>query len=196
MKINRRIIRAVLVYAVYILGLGLLQTILSDRVAILNAKPDLTLVLAVLAGYLFGQRDGIAIGLLAGFMRDALAGRGLGLGMLLLMYAGLTAAVAFRGFFRRNISLGLILVILETVIYHLMITFLTFAVPVLPGVAYTLPGLYQHMLQILPGALITNTLAGIPLILLLYFAGPYRRGGRPEEDDEERDVGDSLWQMK
>ena len=88
-----------MVYAVYILGLGLLQTILPDRAAILGVKPDLTLVLAILAGYLFGQRDGMAVGLLAGFMRDALAGRGLGLGMLLLMYAGLFAAVAFRRFF-------------------------------------------------------------------------------------------------
>ena len=60
MKINRRIIRTVLVYAVYILGLGLLQTILPDRAAILGVKPDLTLVLAILAGYLFGQRDGMA----------------------------------------------------------------------------------------------------------------------------------------
>ena len=69
MKPSREMVRAVLVYTACILGLSLIQTTLPDGFSVMDARPDLTLVLAVLAGYLFGRRDGIIVGLLAGFMQ-------------------------------------------------------------------------------------------------------------------------------
>ena len=195
MKINKKTTRAILTYTAYILVLGILQTTLPDAISILGAGPDLTLILAVLCGYMFGLRDGLTVGLAVGFFRDMLAGRVMGLGMLLLMYAGILASVAFRRFFRRNVALGIIQVFLATLIYEIVITGLTFILPLLPDVIHSMELLTRHFLDHLPGALIANGLASIPLMLLLYFAGPYRRGTYQDETDESI-VGDSLWQVK
>lgn len=195
MKSTRGMIRVLAVYALIVPAAGLVQTTWPAGLTIMGTIPDLLLVLAILSGYLFGRRDGLVIGLAAGFIRDALAGRSMGLGMLLLMYAGLLASVTFRKLFRRNIPLGLVLIILTTVLYHMLITLMTFIMPVIPDVAYSLPVLLEHMWKILPGSVLGNVLAGIPMILLLYFAGPYRRGSR-NVNDEQTIAGESLWQTK
>lgn len=195
MKLNGAIIRTIVVYAAYILIFGLLQATLPAGFAIMGAKPDLTLVLAVLCGYMFGSRDGMIVGLLTGFYRDLLAGRVLGLGMLLLMYAALFASVAFHQFFRRNILMGLVQVVTATVIYEVVITGLTYILPMLSDVTYDLENLFHYMLAGLPGVLLANLIAGAPSIFLLYFFGPYKRGSR-KDDHEDSIVGDSLWQAK
>lgn len=195
MRINKIALRAILVYAVYILLLGMLQVTLPGAISILGARPDLTLILAVLSGYMFGQRDGLVIGLFAGFFRDMLAGRAIGLGMLLLMYLGLLASAAFRRFFRRNVLMGFVQVILATVVYQVLTTLMSYILPVLPDVTYSLENLFSHMLKMLPGALLINGAASIPLIFLLYFWGPYQRG-RTRDHDDETIVGDSLWQAR
>jgi len=195
MKINKITVRAILIYSAYILILGMLQTNWPAGISIMGTRPDLTLILAVLCGYMFGQRDGLAVGLAAGFFRDTLAGRTLGLGMLVLMYAGMLAAVAFRRFFKSNVALGIVQVFMATLIYEFLITGLTFILPMLPDVTYSLEILTRHFLDRLPGVLLVNGLASIPLMLLLYFAGPYRRGTH-QDDADESIVGDSLWQVK
>jgi rod shape-determining protein MreD len=195
MKLNKVIVRAFLVYAAYVLVLGLLQVTLPAGLAIWGARPDLTLILAVLCGYMFGSSDGMAVGLAAGFFRDMLAGRALGLGMLLLMYAALLASVAFRRFFRRNVLMGLAQIALATIIYQILITVLTFILPMLPDVNYSLGHLFGDMLAGLPGVFLANMLAGVPLIFLLNFLGPYQRGSRRDDPDDSI-VGDSVWQVE
>jgi rod shape-determining protein MreD len=160
-----------------------------------GAKPDLTLILAVLCGYLFGQRDGMFVGLAAGFFRDMLAGRVLGFGMLILMYAGLIAAVAFRQLFRRNIAFGIVQVFLATVVYELSLSVLNFILPMLPDVNISIDFLLRQFFARLPGAVLANVLASIPLMLFLYYLGPYKRGSHQEVKDESI-VGDNLWPAK
>lgn len=118
MRMNKATLRLILVFSAYIIFTGMLQVTLPSSFAIWGAKPDLLLVLAVLSGYMFGQRDGIIVGLAAGFFRDIMAGRALGLGMLLLMYSALFASFAFRRFFRRNFLMGLAQVAMVTVLYQ------------------------------------------------------------------------------
>lgn len=195
MKMNKTIIRAVLTYAAYVLVLGLLQTSLPDQVRIMGAKPDLTLILAVLCGYLFGQRDGMIVGLSAGFFRDMLAGRALGLGMLILMYAGIIASVAFRQFFRRNVALGLVQVFMATIVYEVLMSGLNFILPMLPDASINMDLLIRQLLARLPGAVLINVLASVPLMLLLYFLGPYSRGTHQDVKDETI-VGENLWPAK
>ncbi len=195
MKENKVIIRAIIVYTLYVLGLGLLQVTLPHSVALFGARPDLTLILAVLAGYMFGSNDGMIIGLAAGFLRDMMAGRALGLGMLLLMYAGLLASVLLRKFFRRNIIMGLVQIIIATVFYQILITVLHLILPMLPDVTFNVGLMAFRMLQNLPAQLLVNSAAGIPMILLMTFMGPYRRGSR-RDDPEQSIVGDSLWHIR
>ena len=194
MKKNRALIRIVLVYAVYTLGLGLLQVTLPDPVSFGGQRPDLTLILAVLVGYMFGGADGFAIGLAAGLMRDLLAGRSLGLGMLILMTLGMLASILFQQLFRRNILLGLVQIIIFTVVYEGLITVFSFLIPMLPGVTHHLSSLVQSVLDRLPAQLLVNVLAGIPLIFLLAFLGPYHRGSRSDDPDDAI-VGDSVWRV-
>jgi len=195
MKINRALIRTIMTYTAYILVLGLLQTSLPARVSLMGAKPDLTLILAVLCGYLFGQRDGMIVGLSAGFFRDMLAGRTLGLGMLILMYAGLIASVAFRQLFRRNVALGLVQIFIATIVYEVLMSGLNFILPMLPDVSINMDFLIMQLAARMPGAVLINVLAGVPLMLLLYFFGPYSRGTHQDVKDETI-VGENLWPSK
>lgn len=194
MKKNRVMIRAVLVYSAYVLVLGLLQVTLPDAVSLGGCRPDLTLILAVLGGYMFGSADGFAVGLAAGLMRDLLAGRSLGLGMLLLMILAMLASALFQQLFRRNILLGLVQIIIFTVVYESMITLITFLVPLQTGVTHSLADLVRAMAGRLPAQLLVNVLAGFPLIFLLAFLGPYRRGSRSDDPDDAI-VGDSIWRV-
>ena len=195
MRMNKATLRLILVFSAYIIFTGMLQVTLPSSFAIWGAKPDLLLVLAVLSGYMFGQRDGIIVGLAAGFFRDIMAGRALGLGMLLLMYSALFASFAFRRFFRRNFLMGLAQVAMVTVLYQFVITCLQLIVPMLPGVSYSLTDLFRLMINGLPSFLLVNILAGIPMIFLLNYLGPYQRGSR-NDDPDDAIVGDSLWQVK
>ncbi|MCK9251283.1 MAG: hypothetical protein GX821_10385, partial [Clostridiaceae bacterium] len=186
--------RRILVYALYIAVCSLLQVTLPDSAALLGASPDLTLVLAVLCGYMFGTGDGLVIGLAAGFMRDLLAGRTLGLGMLLLMYAGIASSVLLHRFFRRNILFGLVLVAFFTAAYAAVLVLLTYLVPPLPDVVYPIGELLERARQALPGQVLANLAAALPLIFLLALLGPYRRSGRGDEPDGTI-MGDSLWRV-
>ncbi len=194
MTLNRIKIRAVLVYGIYVVMLNMLQVTWPSNLTIAGSLPDLSLILAILCGYMFGSHDGLIVGLVAGFLRDMLAGRALGLGMLFLMYGSLLASVMFRRFFRRNILLGLVQIGLITILYEALIICLSFALPMLPDVSPSFPLLFKQMLWNLPGQLLVNLLAGGPLIFLLYFLGPYQRGSR-KDDSEDSIVGDGLWRV-
>ena len=191
---NRALWRQIIVYSLYVGILSLLQVTLPARVSLWGCRADLTLILVVLAGYMFGSADGFIIGLAAGLMRDLLAGRALGLGMLLLMYFGLAASLLLRRFFRRNIFFGLVQIAFFTVLYDLLLVLITFLVPPLADAPYSLPFLVDRLMQSLPGQVLVNLVAGVPLIFLLAFLGPYRRSSRGD-DPNETIMGDSLWRV-
>ncbi len=195
MPVNKKQKRAVLVYAIYVIVLGLAQAMWPDSLSVLGAKPDLTLVLAVLCGYMFGLEDGILVGLSAGFIRDALAGRSLGLGMLLLMYAALIASVLFKRQFNRSLPMGLVQILIITVLYQVVLTGSTFLFPMLSGVAYNLTDLLLDSIDKLPGMLAANLITSVLLIFLLRYLGPYRRGSRMD-DPEQTILGGSVWQVE
>jgi rod shape-determining protein MreD len=191
---NKAFWRQIIAYTLYTGVLSLLQVTLPVSVALWGRRPDLTLVLAVLAGYMFGSADGFVIGLAAGLMRDMLAGRALGLGMLILMYFGLAASVLLRKFFKRNIVFGLVQIAFFTVVYEFIIVLITFLVPTLADLPYSLQFLMYRLPQILPGQILVNMAAGVPLIFLLAWLGPYKRSNRGDDPDETI-MGDSLWHV-
>jgi rod shape-determining protein MreD len=192
---NRAVWRKMTVYGLYIILLSVLQVTWPDSAVIFGSRPDLILILVVLSGYLFGMVDGFIVGLASGFMRDMFAGQTLGLGMLLFMYIGLAASVLLRRFLRRNILLGVIQVVLFTVIYSIVLDLLTFWVPPIVDAPYSLTFLLQFSGQRLPGQCLVNALSSIPVIFLLAWAGPYKRGQRLHES-EDHVMGATLWRVE
>lgn len=179
-------------YAVLIAACALLQVFWPRNWLLLGARPDFTLVLSVLSGFLFGVGDGIAIGLAAGYVRDALAGRGFGMGMLLLMYAGICGAILFRRRFRRQFFFALALVGVATVLYQAVILGLDYFFPMIPDITPSGHTLILSTLRVGGGALALNLAAAALMFQLLLHAGPYRKDYL-EGDNSEVLTGDHIW---
>lgn len=184
--------RQISVYGVYILLFSLLQVSWPRDWLLLGVRPDFMLVLCVLSGFLFGLDDGIVVGLLTGYMRDVLAGRVFGVGMLLLMYAGVCGAALFRRRFRRQMFFALILVALVTALYAAVIFGLDLLFPMIPDIDPSMKTLVEMTVRTTLGSLVLNVLSGIPILLLLLHAGPYKKG-QLSSGNTEMLTGDQVW---
>ena len=189
---RRARLRQVSVYGVYILLFSLLQVSWPREWLFDGTRPDFMLVLCILSGFLFGLDDGIVVGLLTGYMRDVLAGRVFGVGMLLLMYAGVCGAALFRRRFRRQMFFALILVALVTVLYAGIIFGLDLLFPMIPDVVPSVKSLFERSVQTGLGSLVLNVLSGIPILLLLLHLGPYKKG-QLNSGNTEMLTGDQVW---
>ncbi|MDD2533573.1 MAG: hypothetical protein PHC86_02595 [Eubacteriales bacterium] len=185
-------LRPIIIYTIYIILFAVIQVTALRDVRILGERPDLTLVLAILTGYLFGIGDGLAIGLAVGFLRDMLAGRTIGLGMLILMYAAMLSHVLLRDFFRRKTWMGLIQVLLVTVIYEVLLMFLSWFFPMLPDQVPQLGQLFAHLIVRLPIQGLLNVAVAVPMIWLLRYHGPYDPRVL-REDLDDGSTGEGKW---
>jgi len=185
-------LRSILIYALYVIAFAIIQVTALRDVQILGERPDLTLVLAILTGYLFGIGDGLAVGLAAGFLRDMLAGRSLGLGMLLLMYAAILAQYLFRNFFRRKTWMGLLQVLFITVLYEITLVLLSWFFPMLPDQIPSLSELFSHLLVRLPIQGLLNVAVAVPTLILLRYRGPYDPRVL-REDLDDGSTGEGKW---
>ncbi len=184
--------RQVGVYGFYILLFSLLQVSWPRGWVLFGARPDFMLVLCVLSGFLFGLDDGMFIGLLTGYLRDALAGRVFGAGMLLMMYAGILGAVLFRRRFRRQMFFALVLVSMVTVLYSAVIYGLDMLFPMIQDVSRQAESHLIRSAWTSAGSLALNILSGIPILLLLLHLGPYKKG-RMDSSKTEMLTGDQVW---
>ena len=103
---SRSVVRKIAIYALYIVLAVLLQTSWPAALAIAGVRPDLALILAAVSGLLFGAKEGAIVGLCCGFLLDAQAGRLIGLGMLLLMLAGVVPVLLLRSMPQRPLLLA------------------------------------------------------------------------------------------
>ena len=102
---QRKLIRKIVVYAVYILLLSSLQVSYPNRLGFGGQTADITFVFVVLTGYFYGFKDGVIVGLIMGLVRDCLAPIAIigidgtvhvtaGIGMLVMFLAGAVASAA------------------------------------------------------------------------------------------------------
>ena len=192
MRVRQSAIRPMVIYAIYVVSFAVLQVTILQDFRVFGEQPDLTLILAVLTGYLFGLSDGIMVGLAAGFLRDMLAGRGLGLGMLLLMYAAMIAHWMFRDFFRRKTWMGVFQVLFITLIFEFVLVMLSWFFPQIPDQIPPFRGLMAQMMARLPIQSALNMLASIPVLLLLRYRGPYDPRVL-REDLDDGSTGEGRW---
>jgi hypothetical protein len=162
------------------------------------------LVFVVLSGYLFGTKDGIVVGLIVGMFRDYFSGpviRGLdgspvavlGIGLLAFFYIGLLSSLMFRKRFRRKYNLAVLQVILISVIYYLLGHIISFVYLTLSHNIDSYYSLKYILLTSVALQVVVNVIAAVPLLLLLRFVGPYKKGIRSGLVDGYS-VEDRRWQ--
>ncbi|MDI9470097.1 MAG: rod shape-determining protein MreD [Bacillota bacterium] len=185
-EIRRSRMRRLLVYILWLLSMGLLQTVWPP-LGRLGFKPNFLLALASLSGFLFGGGDGLWIGLIAGFMLDFFHGRAIGLGMLVLMLGGILAS----RFLRRRASRNIVFALLAVAIVQVLFTLASHAAILLTLWLADLPLPQPEplpLLEELAGPVLPTLLAAAPMYVLLYFVGPYRRRSRSNTIDMRVDA--------
>ena len=188
-------IRQIVLYTVYILFFSTLQVTFPGVFSFRGQTADFMMVFVIITGYLFGSTDGAVIGLIVGFLRDMLASSTLGTGMMLLLYVGILSSILFSRQYHSRVALGFIQVLLITLAYKIIGHILFFAVPLVLEHDRSYLSLGTIVLDsILPQALV-NLLAAVPIILLLRFAGPYRKGYVRASEDR-RNPREDAWQIR
>jgi len=197
------LIRKILVYAVYILLIASFQVTFPRVISFGGQVADLMLVFTVLSGYLYGFKDGAVIGVAMGILRDYYASPAItgidgkpvvtcAIGLLVLFLAGTVGASFFTVKMKRNTLFAFAAVAFFTLCYktagHLAFFFWH---RLALGTTYNLTFGDIILHSILP-QLLLNFVAAVPLILLLKFAGPYKKGINTALIDEEKG-GEQLW---
>ena len=201
---TRSRIRKIVVYAVYIILLSSLQVSFPDKISFLGQTADLVFVFVVLSGYFNGFWDGAVVGFVSGMVRDVFSPPAVvGLdgevrvtafvGVFTLFAAGIIGASFFTRRMHRNIPFSIVSVIFVTVCYKVVGYILIYGWSSLAGVESSL---YEPMTafvySFLPQILL-NTLAAIPLIVLLRFLGPVSFRDTRKDDDIVEKQGESRW---
>lgn len=166
--------RVRLYLAVIAIAVGVVEYGLGPHLSWLLIKPDLTLVFAVLAGLVFGPRDGAVAGLFAGIIPDVWGGRYIGVITIVHAAMGLVAGLAEQRVFKENITVPLGAGVLGTIIGDTM-ALLLYRVLGVP-----LPGLVAGLTVIFRGALYNAILAPFIYVVLLRLRSAVRAAGAPE----------------
>ena len=198
-------IRKIVVYSVYILILSSFQVTFPDFLTFRGQVADLMLVFVVMTGYFFGPLDGAVVGLIVGFVRDYFAGPSLGgngsipgatlgIGMLVFMYIGILAAIFFTKTFHRRLLLGFVQILLFTIIYKTGGHIMSFLVQIITGRGVEYLSFSHIMLDSILPQIAINLVAAIPVLLLIRYIGPYKKGVN-KLLIEEMDRSGEAWQI-
>ncbi|MBP5493120.1 MAG: hypothetical protein J6Y08_09765 [Clostridiales bacterium] len=196
--------RQVILYIVYITTVCCVQVTFSRSLHFFGKTPDLMLIFVVLAGYLFGTKDGIAAGVVVGIFRDYFSGpvisgidkepvAVLGIGLLAFFYVGLLSSVLFRKKFRRKFSLGILQVGMISLMYYSAGHVISWLYLTLSGNLTEYYSLRYIILDSILPQVVINLIFAVPLLLLLRFAGPYKKGVRSSLVDGYS-MEDRKWQ--
>mgnify|MGYP002628130998 FL=1 len=97
--------------------LAIVQSVVIPRLAIANVRPDVMVLLVVVWALLFGGSGALLIGFVAGLWMDVLSGGPMGGSSLALMAVALLTGMSYNRFFRSNLLVPVISIVLGTLIY-------------------------------------------------------------------------------
>ena len=197
-------IRKIVVYAIYIFLLSSLQVSFPDSFGFLGQTADLMFVFVVLSGYFNGFWDGALVGFLCGLVRDVFSPPAvIGLdgevrvtafiGAFTLFSAGIIGASFFTRRMHRNIPFSIVAVIFTTFCYKTAGYLLIYGWSMLAG-SYT--SVYSPLTALLYSflpQLLLNTIAAIPLIVLIRFLGPVSFKKTKQDDEIIENQGGGTW---
>lgn len=179
--------RQIIVYTVYVTSVCCLQVTFPHVFRLLGRTCDLMLVFVVLSGYLFGTVDGIVVGLFVGMLRDYFSGpvitsmndapvAVLGIGLLAFLYVGILSSILFRTRFRRKYNLGLVQVAMVSAAYYSLGHILSWLYLKISRNITSYHSLRYILFSSIFPQILVNIVAAVPILLLLRFAGPYKKG--------------------
>ncbi len=197
-------IRKIIVYTIYIFLLSSLQVSFPDAFGFMGQTADLMFVFVVLSGYFNGYWDGAVVGFICGLVRDVFSPPAvIGLdgevrvtafiGVFTLFAAGVTGASFFTRRMHKNIPFSIVAVIFTTFCYKVGGYILIYGWSILAGSA---AGIYSPLTALvysfLP-QLLLNTIASVPILLLIRFFGPVSFKMKTNDDEIIDNQGDGRW---
>ena len=114
------------VVAFFILICFVLQSTVFDALSFAGIIPNLMIILTASFGFMRGEREGLIIGFICGFLSDIFFGNFLGFYALLLMYIGFLNGKFSRIFYPEDIKLPLALIITSDLSYGIICYVLSF----------------------------------------------------------------------
>lgn len=114
------------VVALFILVCFVLQSSVFDALSFAGIIPNLMIILTASFGFMRGEREGLIIGFICGFLSDIFFGNFLGFYALLLMYIGYLNGKFSRIFYPEDIKLPLALIVTSDLSYGIICYVLTF----------------------------------------------------------------------
>ncbi len=156
-------------------GMWLLAILLTFVLATLNfpatfigsQRMDWLLLLPWVAGYFYGEKSGMTVGLACGFLRDLLFARFFGSGMLISMLTGILAAKFFARQFDRKLSFFPLQYLLMFGIYIAMTLALGLLRNSLVGFVYV--DFVKSVLRYLHVSVFINVFAAMALAVLVRY---------------------------
>lgn len=119
-------IKIILIFILICLAAFLIQTSVLSRISFFTVYPNLLIIITSVFGFMRGQKDGILVGLLSGFLMDIFFDSILGFYMLLYMLAGFFNGHFQRLFFDDDVKLPVFLVGVSDLAYDLVVYFVRF----------------------------------------------------------------------
>ena len=156
----------------------------------------------MLTGYFFGFKDGVIVGFITGLVRDCLAPIAVvgidgtvrvtaGIGMLVMFLAGAVGSSFFTKRMHRNVPFAFVSIAFTTLLYKISGHFMAYSWSFIAPAAgsYNL-GMYEIVVRSCLLQTLLNLIAGIPILLLLRFAGPVALSEQKRTADDVIMVGE------
>lgn len=127
----------------------ILQSTLFEYISIMGIKPNTAIIIIVSIAFMRGEFEGGLIGFAIGLLQDSFFSSFVGINAFLGMITGAVCGKFFRGFYKENFILPLMLTILSTFLYEIAFytlsillrgytnIFYFLRIVILPEVAYT-----------------------------------------------------------
>lgn len=196
--------RKIIVYVVLTLLITCFQVSFPNHISFCGQVMDLMLVYVALVAYFFGFFDGAIIGLCVGLIRDYFSGPSftnssgstiatVGIGMLAMFLVASVASSFFTKRMKRSWLFAFVCVAFCSLCYkvsgHIILAVI---MSFFSHMNYGL-SLYQIVVESILPSLLLNLIATIPIILILRFIGPYRKGENPALTADFMTGGKSSW---
>lgn len=110
-------------YALMMIIFALLQSTVLDYLKIFNVKPNLLMVLIVIAAFLGNNIEGAMVGFFSGLIHDMISGRVIGFYALLGLYLGFCVGSLNKRLYKENIFAVIFFVLVSTLVYEYSVYF-------------------------------------------------------------------------